>query len=91
MASLSGPAIFRPRSAISASPITPKVVMTIDDAIRRIKAAGSAPGILSGDPELAQHYIELGCLFAAVGSDIGLLANGAERLAAKFRSQNPGR
>jgi 4-hydroxy-2-oxoheptanedioate aldolase len=49
------------------------------------------PGILSGDVQLAQHYIEQGCLFAAVGSDIGLLANGAEQLAAKFRSQNPGR
>jgi 4-hydroxy-2-oxoheptanedioate aldolase len=49
------------------------------------------PGILSGDLQLAQHYIELGCLFAAVGSDIGLLANGAELLARTFRSQNPGR
>jgi 4-hydroxy-2-oxoheptanedioate aldolase len=72
-------------------PNHPEVVKTIDDAIRRIKAAGVAPGILSGDAELAQHYIELGCLFAAVGSDIGLLANGAERLAAKFRGKNSGR
>jgi 4-hydroxy-2-oxoheptanedioate aldolase len=59
--------------------------------IARIKAAGCAPGILTGDPELAQRYIELGCLFAAVGSDIGLLARGADQLAARFRSQNPGR
>ena len=72
-------------------PNHPEVVKTIDKAIRRIKDAGSVPGILSGDAQLAQHYIEQGCLFAAVGSDIGLLANGAEQLAAKFRSQNPGR
>jgi 4-hydroxy-2-oxoheptanedioate aldolase len=72
-------------------PNHPEVVKTIDEAIRRIKAAGSVPGILTGDAELAQHYIELGCLFAAVGSDIGLLANGAQRLAAGFRSRNPGR
>jgi 4-hydroxy-2-oxoheptanedioate aldolase len=72
-------------------PNHPEVVKTIDETIRRIKAAGSAPGILTGDAQLAQHYIELGCLFAAVGSDIGLLANGAQQLAAKFRSQNPGR
>ena len=71
-------------------PNHPDMVKTIDDAIRRIKAAGSAPGILTGDPQLGQHYIEQGCLFAAVGSDIGILANGAEQLAAKFRSQNPG-
>jgi 4-hydroxy-2-oxoheptanedioate aldolase len=72
-------------------PNHPEVVKTIDETIRRIKAAGGAPGILTGDAELAQHYIDLGCLFAAVGSDIGLLANGAEQLAAKFRRQNPGR
>jgi 4-hydroxy-2-oxoheptanedioate aldolase len=72
-------------------PNHPEIVATIDDAIHRIKEAGSAPGILCGDPELAQHYIELGCLFTAVGSDVGLLGNGAEQLARKFRSQNPGR
>jgi len=53
--------------------------------------AGCAPGILTGDADLAQRYIDLGCLFAAVGSDIGLLAKGADQLAAKFRGQNPGR
>ena len=72
-------------------PDHPEVVKVIDDTIQRIKDAGSAPGILSGDPELAQHYIERGCLFAAVGTDVGLLARGADQLAAKFRSQNPGR
>jgi 4-hydroxy-2-oxoheptanedioate aldolase len=72
-------------------PNHPEIVKTIDEAIRRIKAAGSVPGILTGDVRLAQHYIEQGCLFAAVGSDIGLIANGAEQLATKFRSQNPGR
>jgi 4-hydroxy-2-oxoheptanedioate aldolase len=72
-------------------PNNPEVVKTIEGAIGRIKDCGKAPGILSGDPQLAQHYIEIGCLFAAVGSDIGLLANGAEQLARRFRSQNPGR
>jgi 4-hydroxy-2-oxoheptanedioate aldolase len=72
-------------------PTHPEVIRIIDDMIVRIKEAGSAPGILTGDAELAQHYIELGCLFAAVGSDTGLLARGADQLAAKFRSQNPGR
>jgi len=71
-------------------PDHPEIVKVIDDMIERIKDAGSAPGILSGDPELAQHYIERGCLFAAVGTDVGLLARGADQLAAKFRSQNPG-
>jgi 4-hydroxy-2-oxoheptanedioate aldolase len=72
-------------------PNHPEIVKIIDDMILQIKNAGCAPGILTGDAELAQRYIEQGCLFAAVGSDIGLLARGADQLAAKFRSQNPGR
>jgi 4-hydroxy-2-oxoheptanedioate aldolase len=72
-------------------PNHPEMVEIIGDMIRRIKAVGSAPGILTGDAELAQRYIELGCLFAAVGSDIGLLARGADQLAAKFKGQNAGR
>ena len=72
-------------------PTHPEVVKTIDDTIRRIKDAGAAPGILTADAKLAQHYIEAGCLFTAVGSDIGLLANAADQLAQMFRSQNPGR
>jgi 4-hydroxy-2-oxoheptanedioate aldolase len=72
-------------------PNHPEIVKIIDNTIRRIKDAGCAPGILTGDPDLAQHYIQLGCLFAAVGSDTGLLARGADQLAAQFRRQNPGR
>jgi hypothetical protein len=55
--------------------------------VRRIKTCGKAPGILTGDVKLAQHYIELGCLFTALGSDLGILLNGAEQLAATFKSQ----
>jgi len=69
----------------------PEVVKVIDDAVRRIKACGKARGILTGDVKLAQHFIEIGCLFTAVGSDLGVLVNGAEQLASMFKSQNPGR
>jgi 4-hydroxy-2-oxoheptanedioate aldolase len=41
-------------------------------------------GILTSDEALARRYIELGCSFTAVGSDVGILARGAEALAAKF-------
>jgi 4-hydroxy-2-oxoheptanedioate aldolase len=72
-------------------PNHPDVIKIIDDMIPRIKNAGAAPGILTGDADLAQHYIDRGCLFAAVGSDIGLLTRGADQLAAKFKGQNAGR
>ena len=64
----------------------PDVVAAIDDAIGRLKALGVAPGILTGDEALARRFIEQGCLFTAVGSDVGILARESERLAARFKA-----
>ncbi|MES2259920.1 MAG: aldolase/citrate lyase family protein [Pseudomonadota bacterium] len=64
----------------------PEVVAAIEDAIRRIVACGKAAGVLTGDEALARRYIEVGCIYTAVGSDIGILARGAEALAAKFKT-----
>jgi 4-hydroxy-2-oxoheptanedioate aldolase len=63
----------------------PDVQGAIEDAIRRIRACGKAAGFLTGDEKLARRYIELGCLVAAVGADIGILARGSEQLAARFK------
>ena len=64
----------------------PDVTAAIEDAIDRIKACGKAAGILTGDEALARRFIERGCLFTAVGSDVGLLARTSEQLAARFRN-----
>lgn len=64
----------------------PDVQAIIEDAIGRIKAAGNIPGILIGDEALAHRYIDLGCLFTAVGADISILARGAEQLARRFKT-----
>jgi 4-hydroxy-2-oxoheptanedioate aldolase len=64
----------------------PIVQAAIEDAIRRLVACGKPPGILTGDETLARRYLELGCLFTAVGSDLNLLARGADALAARFRT-----
>jgi len=64
----------------------PKVMPLIDEAIRRIRKCGKAPGILTTNEELARRQLEIGALFVAVGNDIGILARGAEALAAKFKS-----
>jgi 4-hydroxy-2-oxoheptanedioate aldolase len=64
----------------------PAMVAIYDDAIARIRAAGKAPGFLTGDEALARRCIEQGCLFTAVGADSGILARGSEQLAAKFRN-----
>jgi 4-hydroxy-2-oxoheptanedioate aldolase len=64
----------------------PKVKPMIDEAIRRIRKAGKAPGILTPSEADAKHWLECGALFVAVGADVGILARGAEALAAKFKS-----
>ena len=67
------------------NPKHPDVVAAMLDAIRRIRACGQAAGILSADEGLARRCIDAGCNFVAVGSDIHLLARGAESLAARFK------
>jgi len=64
----------------------PEVQTAIDDAIRRIRKAGKAPGILAPVEADARRYLELGCLFVAVGADVGLLARESEKLCARFKS-----
>ena len=63
----------------------PKVKPVIDDAIRRIRKAGKAPGILTPSEADARQWLDCGALFVAVGADVGILARGAEALAQKFR------
>jgi 4-hydroxy-2-oxoheptanedioate aldolase len=69
------------------NPTHAEVLPVIEDAIGRIKGCGKPPGILTPNEALARRYIELGCLFTAVGSDLGILARGSEALAAKFKAQ----
>lgn len=65
-------------------PFHPEVVQAIETAIARITAAGKPAGILTPNAEFAQRCMDLGTRFTAVGSDMGLLLNGAEALAQKF-------
>jgi 4-hydroxy-2-oxoheptanedioate aldolase len=64
----------------------PEVQAVIENTIARIVATGKPAGILTGDEALARRYIELGCTFTAVGSDVGILGRGAEQLAARFKA-----
>jgi 4-hydroxy-2-oxoheptanedioate aldolase len=62
-----------------------KMLPVIDDAIVRIGKAGKAAGILTDNEQHARRWLDLGALFVAVGSDVGLLARGADALAARFK------
>ncbi|MCW5606188.1 MAG: hypothetical protein KIT18_16735, partial [Burkholderiales bacterium] len=63
----------------------PDVWKVMEDAAKRIRKAGKAPGILVGEAD-GRRCLDLGYLFIAVGSDLVMLARGTEALAAKFRS-----
>lgn len=62
-----------------------EVRAAISDAVRRIRAAGKAAGILAPAEADARHWLEAGCSVVAVGSDLLLLARKSEELAAKFK------
>jgi 4-hydroxy-2-oxoheptanedioate aldolase len=64
----------------------PAVMPIIDDAIRRIRRAGRAPGVLTSVEADARRWLECGGLFVAVGADLGLLVRESEKLAARFKA-----
>ena len=80
-----GPSDLSASLGYPGEPGHPVVRAAIEDAIGRIRRCGKAPGILTPDEAMARRCIELGCLFTAVGLDIGLLARGSEQLARRFK------
>ena len=80
-----GPADLHASLGYTGEIANPKVKPMIDDAIKRIRKAGKAPGILTPNEADAKHWLGCGGLFVAVGADVGILARGAEALAAKFK------
>jgi 4-hydroxy-2-oxoheptanedioate aldolase len=68
------------------NPQHPDVQKAIESSIKRILDAGRICGILAPQEQYARRYLELGCKFVAVGSDMGVLLRGAEQLAAKYKS-----
>jgi 4-hydroxy-2-oxoheptanedioate aldolase len=79
-----GPADLHASMGFTGEVAHPQVVQLIEDALRRIRAAGKAPGILVTDDALARRCLDAGSLFTAVGADTALLARGADALARKY-------
>lgn len=65
----------------------PEVQAAIGDAAKRIRSTGKSAGTLSGNLDDVQPFFEMGFNFTAAGSDVGLLARGAESVAARFRKR----
>jgi 4-hydroxy-2-oxoheptanedioate aldolase len=63
------------------------VQVAITHALARINAAGKAAGIFALSVEDAQKRIAEGIGFVSIGTDIGLLANGARALLAQCKTE----
>ncbi len=66
------------------NPKQPDVRAALKDAATRIRGTGKSAGMLTGGLDDVETLIEMGFNFTAVGSDVGILARGAEQLAARF-------
>lgn len=84
-----GPADLAADMGHLGNPGAPEVKAAVEDAIRRIVAAGKPAGILTGDQVFARHCLDLGATFVAIGNDVTLFANAASKLLAEFRAGTP--
>lgn len=81
-----GPADLAASLGHVGEPGHPAVVAAVEDAVRRILAAGKPAGILTPDTAFAKTCIEIGTTFTAVAIDVGVLARGTEALARQFKA-----
>jgi 4-hydroxy-2-oxoheptanedioate aldolase len=79
-----GPADLHASMGCTGETANPAVMPLIEEAMRRIRTCGKAPGYLSPVEADAKKMLAAGAQFVAVGADVGLLARGAEALKAKF-------
>lgn len=68
----------------------PEVLAVIADMIRRIRAAGKAPGVLATEPAWARTCLADGAQFVALGLDTMILAHALRGLAAGFAAERQG-
>ncbi len=66
----------------------PDVQSAIADALSRIHKAGKPSGIFATSPENATEMAQAGARFISVGTDIGLLSNGARQLRTRIIHKN---
>lgn len=84
-----GPADLAASMGHLGNPSHPEVVAAIEQAIRRILAAGIAPGILVTNRELAIRYENCGAVFVALGVDTLALASAARGILEHHRGEFP--
>lgn len=82
-----GPADLAADMGFPGRPDSPEVWSAIEDAIRRVTAAGKPAGILTFDELLNRRCVELGARFVAVGADVTEFSAALRALARRYRPQ----
>jgi 4-hydroxy-2-oxoheptanedioate aldolase len=80
-----GPADLSASLGHIGNPGHPEVQEAIKGAVDRLTKLGKPAGILTPNDAEARRYIEWGYKFVAVGSDLGIMAKGADALAKAFK------
>ena len=80
-----GPADLSADMGYLGNPDVPEVQATMEDVVRRTRAAGKASGIMCTDPEFAKKAIGWGANFAAIAIDVLLLADALRKKAKLFK------
>ena len=81
-----GPADLAASMGYSGQPTHPEVKAAVLDGIRRVKAAGKPPGLLTLDPGFQQETMEAGAVFIALNLDTVVLRTGAIAVRERFTS-----
>ena len=66
----------------------PDVVAAVDDALRRIVAAGKPAGVFATTPDAVERWVGLGATVVAVGVDVSLFVAAVDGLAARYRRED---
>jgi 4-hydroxy-2-oxoheptanedioate aldolase len=82
-----GPADLAASLGFLGQPDHPEVKSAIEIALKKIRAAGKAAGILAVAKPLADHYIAFGANMVAVAVDTLLLARAGKEAAAAYKTE----
>jgi 4-hydroxy-2-oxoheptanedioate aldolase len=80
-----GPSDLAASMGHTGNPAHPEVRAAVEDALRRISAAGKPAGIVSFNADDTQRFIDLDTMFVAVGADAAILADGTRALIKRFK------
>lgn len=80
-----GPADLSASMGLLGKPGEDRVRNAILNGIDVVKRAGKSAGVLAPDEVLAREYMAAGATFVAVGTDVSLLTNAAQKLLMTYR------